>query len=138
MNYKELSQDFFEYYKFSNWEKLYDLLNEKIEYEIVWTGVQYKGREDVFTIITEMNNMTDIKRLNLLEIIECGQQSIIDFKSAYFNRRKGEIENVRNCFLIKWNEQKITQLTYYINPIKIPQKRGHTLMINSSVDNKLI
>ena len=75
-------------------------------------------------------------KLNLLEIIECGQKSKIDFKSAYFNRRKGEIENVRNCFLIKWNEQKITQLTYYTNPIKIPQKRGHTLMKNSSIDNR--
>tara|TARA_A100001035_G_C27695707_1_gene460031 strand:- start:359 stop:757 length:399 start_codon:yes stop_codon:yes gene_type:complete len=132
MNYKELSQDFFEYYKFSNWEKLYDLLNEKIEYEIVWNGVQYKGREDVFTIITEMNNMTDVKNLNLIEIIECGQQSIVDFKSAYFNRGKGEIENVRNCFLIKWNEQKIIQLTHYTNPINIPQKRGHAMLINPS------
>ena len=73
MNYKELSRYFFEYYKFSNWEKLYDLLNEKIEYEIVWNGVKYKGRKDVFTIITEMNNMTDIKELILLEILECGQ-----------------------------------------------------------------
>ena len=132
MNYKELSQDFFEYYKFSNWEKLYDLLNEKIEYEIVWNGVQYKGREDVFTIITEMNNMTDVKNLNLIEIIECGQQSIVDFKSAYFNRGKGEIENVRNCFLIKWNEQKIIQLTHHKNPINIPQKRGHAMLINPS------
>ena len=130
MSYKELSQDFFEYYKFSNWEKLYDLLNEKIEYEIVWNGVQYKGREDVFTIITEMNNMADIKNLNLIEIIECGQQSIIDFKSAYSN--KGVIENVRNCLLIKWNEQKIIQLTHYTNPINISQKRGHVMLINSS------
>ena len=130
MNYKELSQVFFEYYKFSNWEQLYDLLNEKIKYEIVWNGVQYKGREDVFTIITEMNNMTDIKKLNLLEIIEYGQQSIIDFKSAYSN--KGVIENVRNCFLIKWNEQKIIRLTHYTNSINIPQKRGHVLLISPS------
>ena len=130
MNYKELSQDFFEYYKFSNWEKLYDLLNEKIEYEIVWSGVQYKGREDVFTIITEMNNMADIKNVNLVEIIECGQQSIIDFKGAYSNR--GVIENVRHCFFIKWNEHKIIQLTHYTNPINIPQKRGHVMLINPS------
>ena len=60
MNYEELSRDFFEYYKFSNWEQLYDLFDEKIEYEIVWNGIQYRGREDVFTIIVEMNNMTDI------------------------------------------------------------------------------
>ena len=60
---------------------------------------------------------------------------MIDFRSAYFDRRKGETENVRNCFLIKWDEQKISQLTQYTNPIKIPQKIGHTLMINSSVNN---
>ena len=132
MNYKELSQDFFEYYKFSNWEKLYDLLNEKIEYEIVWNGVQYKGREDVFTIMTEMNNMTDVKNLNLIEIIECGQQSIVDFRSTYFNTGKGETENVRHCFLIKWNEHKIIQLTHYTNPINIPRKRGHVMLINPS------
>ena len=83
-------------------------MNEKIEYEIVWNGVQYRGREDVFTIIVEMNNMTDIKKLNLLEIIEYGQQSLVDFRSTYSNR-EGLIENVRNCFLIKLNEQKITQ-----------------------------
>ena len=135
MNYKELSQDFFEYYKFSNWEKLYDLLNEKIEYEIVWSGVQYKGREDVFTIITEMNNMTDIKKIDLIEIIECGQQSIIDFKGTYFNKSKSEIENVRNCFLMKWDEQKITQLIHYTNPVNIYRKRGHVLLINPSLDN---
>ena len=80
--------------------------------------------------ITTIGN--GIKNLNLIEIIECGQQSIVDFKSAYFNRGKGEIENVRNCFLIKWNEQKIIQLTHYTNPINIPQKRGHVMLINPS------
>ena len=135
MNYEELSRDFFEYYKFSNWEQLYDLFDEKIEYEIVWNGIQYRGREDVFTIIVEMNNMTDIKKLNLLEIIEYGQQSLVDFRSAYSNR-ESLIENVRNCFLIKWNEQKITQLTHYTNPVNIHKKRGHTLMINPSLDNE--
>ena len=124
---KESTKRFFEHWQNYNWKQIDNLLDERIEIELIWLDTTIKGKNRCLNLLKKIENENLYPMIKIVEIIGSQKDILVQanylesksiINAPHFHSFNGqEYKECKACFLLSWENGKMIGLDIFECPV---------------------